>query len=179
MDSDFSHDPTMLPVLLRELRAADVVVGSRYVAHGSTPDWSLSRRIISRGGSIYARAILSVPVRDLTSGFKCFRRSALEALDLDAIQSNGYAFQVEVSYRCYRQGLRLREVPITFVDRRVGQSKMSGRIVLEAVWLVWWLRFRQPIRRSAGQPVDPAATPVTAGVAPTTTVPTVQEVLSA
>lgn len=141
MDCDFSHDPAMLPRFLQEIQHADVVLGSRYVPGGATPDWSLLRRLISRGGSTYARAILRVPVRDLTGGFKCFRREVLAALDLETIRSNGYAFQIELNYRCHQRGFRLREIPIVFANRREGNSKMSGRIVLEAMWLVWGMRF--------------------------------------
>jgi dolichol-phosphate mannosyltransferase len=149
MDSDFSHDPARLPTFLREIESCDVVLGSRYVAGGSTPDWSLLRRIISRGGSIYARLVLGIPIRDLTGGFKCFRRDVLANLDLDSVRSNGYAFQIELNYRCFKRGFRLHEVPITFVDRRVGQSKMSGRIVVEATWLVWRMRFDRSIDRNS------------------------------
>jgi dolichol-phosphate mannosyltransferase len=141
MDADFSHDPRHLPQFLNCICAgADVVLGSRYIARGGTRNWSLVRRFISRGGSLYAQLILGLPVQDLTSGFKCFRRTALEAIDLDSIHSNGYGFQIEVTYRCYKHGLRIVETPIIFVDRRVGQSKMSRNIVVEAMWMVWKLR---------------------------------------
>ena len=141
MDADFSHDPTYLPGMLdRATRDADVVVGSRYVAGGGTRNWGAGRKLISRGGSLYARTILGVALRDLTSGFICWRRSALEALDLDAIKSNGYSFQIEMKYRALEAGLRVVEVPIVFVDRRVGQSKMSRRIFAEALGMVWKLR---------------------------------------
>ncbi len=144
MDADFSHDPRYLPDLLARARAgADVVVGSRYVAGGGTENWGLSRKLISRGGSLYARTILGVRVRDLTSGFICWRRRALEAIDLDSIASNGYSFQIEMKYRALRAGLRVEEVPIVFVDRRVGQSKMSRAIFLEALWVVWKLRLEK------------------------------------
>jgi dolichol-phosphate mannosyltransferase len=144
MDADFSHDPRYLPDVLARARAgADVVVGSRYVAGGGTENWGLSRKIISRGGSLYARTILGVRVRDLTSGFICWRRRALEAIDLDSIASNGYSFQIEMKYRALRAGLRVEEVPIVFVDRRVGQSKMSRAIFLEALWVVWKLRLEK------------------------------------
>lgn len=140
MDADFSHRPSDLPRLLEAAARADVVIGSRYVPGGQAVDWSLLRRCISRGGSLWARLVLGLPVHDATSGFKCFRRRALEVLDLDAIRSNGYAFQVEVNYLCYRRGFRIREVPIVFVDRRVGKSKMSTGIVLEAMLMV--LKYR-------------------------------------
>jgi dolichol-phosphate mannosyltransferase len=141
MDSDFSHDPRALPELLAAARAgADLAIGSRWVAGGGTVNWGLQRRLLSRGGSLYARAILGVGVRDLTSGFKCFRRTTLERLDLDRIRSEGYSFQIEMTYRVLQAGMRVAEVPITFVDRRVGQSKMSKAIFLEAVAMVWKLR---------------------------------------
>ena len=139
MDADFSHDPARLPALLET--DADVVLGSRYVPGGGTVHWGLGRRLLSRGGSFYARTILGVPVRDLTGGFKCFRRRVLEALDLGSVRSNGYAFQIELTYRAIRRGFKVVEVPITFVDRRVGKSKMSRAIVLEALWMVWKIRF--------------------------------------
>lgn len=138
MDADFSHDPACLPVLLAT--DADLVLGSRYVPGGGTVNWGLGRRLLSRGGSLYARAILGVPVRDLTGGFKCFRRRTLQALDLGSVRSNGYAFQIELTYRAIRRGFKVVEVPITFVDRRVGKSKMSRRIVAEALFMVWKMR---------------------------------------
>jgi dolichol-phosphate mannosyltransferase len=149
MDADFSHDPKYLPGMLARARAgADVVVGSRYVDGGGTENWGLSRKVISRGGSLYARTILGVKVRDLTSGFICWRRTALEAIDLGSIASNGYSFQIEMKYRALRAGLRVEELPIVFVDRRVGQSKMSRAIFMEALWVVWKLRLdrRDPQR---------------------------------
>ncbi|TAK24273.1 MAG: polyprenol monophosphomannose synthase [Chloroflexota bacterium] len=146
MDADFSHDPAVLPRLQAATDDADLALGSRYVPGGATPDWSLSRRVISRGGSIYARVILGLPIHDITGGFKCFRRESLAALDLDAIRSEGYSFQIELSYRIHQLGGRIREIPIVFMDRRVGQSKMSGRIVREAVIAVWRLRLTPPPR---------------------------------
>jgi dolichol-phosphate mannosyltransferase len=141
MDSDFSHDPRSLPDLLRAAReGADLVIGSRYVPGGGTVNWGFGRQLISRGGSLYARAVLGIGVRDLTSGFKCFRRGTLERLDLDHVRSNGYSFQVEMNYRVIKAGMRIAEVPIIFIDRRVGQSKMSRKIFLEAVGMVWRLR---------------------------------------
>jgi len=139
MDADFSHDPARLPVLLAT--DADLVLGSRYVPGGNTANWGRGRRLLSRGGSLYARTILGVPIRDLTGGFKCFRRRVLEALDLGSVRSSGYAFQIELTYRAIRRGFKVVEVPITFVDRRVGKSKMSRRIVAEALWMVWKIRF--------------------------------------
>jgi dolichol-phosphate mannosyltransferase len=141
MDSDFSHDPAYLPRLLEAGERADLVIGSRYVAGGGTAEWSAVRRTISRGGSTYARRVLGVSVRDLTGGFKCFRREVLEAIDLDSIRSKGYAFQVELTYRAIRLGFKVIEVPIVFRDRVVGASKMDGSIVAEAVWRVPLLRF--------------------------------------
>src|SRR4051794_21132657 len=132
MDADFSHDPADLPRLLGGLESSDLVLGSRYVAGGGVSDWGPLRRAISRGGSSYARATLGIDVSDLTGGFKVFRREVLEAIELDVISVQGYAFQVETTYRAVRAGFRVTEVPITFRDRRVGESKMSGRIVLEA-----------------------------------------------
>jgi dolichol-phosphate mannosyltransferase len=141
MDCDFSHDPKDVPRLLDAAAEADLVLGSRYVPGGGVENWGLVRRFISAGGSLYARLLLGVPVRDLTGGFKCFRRAVLEALDLDAVHSKGYAFQIELTYRALRRGFRVREVPIRFVDREVGGSKMSRAIVLEAIWKVPLLRF--------------------------------------
>jgi dolichol-phosphate mannosyltransferase len=151
MDADFSHEPAALPRLLAAARGSDLALGSRYVPGGDTPDWSLGRRVISRGGSLYARTILGVPVRDLTGGFKCFPRRTLEALDLDAVRSEGYAFQIELTYRVFQLGGRIVEIPITFPDRRVGQSKMSGRIVREACLAVWRMRFTPPPARAGVQ----------------------------
>jgi dolichol-phosphate mannosyltransferase len=141
MDSDFSHDPAYLPRLLDAAKRADVVLGSRYVPGGGVSDWGPLRRAISRGGSSYARRVLGVDVRDLTGGFKCFRREVLEAIDLDSVRARGYAFQVEVTYRALRHGFKVVEVPIVFRDRRVGRSKMDLSIVAEAVWRLPLLRF--------------------------------------
>jgi dolichol-phosphate mannosyltransferase len=141
MDADFSHDPKYLPALLERAKGADLVLGSRNVPGGGTVNWGLGRRLISRWGSFYARTILGIPVRDLTGGFKCFRRRVLEAIDLGTVECSGYAFQIELTYRAFRKGFRVAEVPIVFVDRRVGQSKMSRRIVLEALRKVWSIRF--------------------------------------
>ena len=140
MDCDFSHDPADVPRLTAAAESADLVVGSRYVPGGGTRNWGLVRRLISRGGSLYAQVLLGVPVRDLTGGFKCYRRAVLETIDLDAIHSKGYAFQIETTFRAVRAGFRVVEVPIVFVDRQVGGSKMSKAIVLEAVWKVPLLR---------------------------------------
>jgi dolichol-phosphate mannosyltransferase len=146
MDCDFSHDPADLERLLEAVRAgADLALGSRYVPGGGVVDWGLLRRFISEGGSTYARWVLGLRLRDLTGGFKCFRREVLEAIHFDGVRSQGYAFQVELTYRAVRAGFEVVEVPIVFRDRELGQSKMSWRIALEAMWLVPRLRFgRQP-----------------------------------
>jgi dolichol-phosphate mannosyltransferase len=136
MDCDFSHDPADVPRLAAAAESADLAIGSRYVDGGGTRNWGFLRRFISRGGSLYAQVLLSVGVRDLTGGFKCYRRIVLETIDLDAIHSKGYAFQIETTYRALRRDFRVVEVPIVFVDRQVGGSKMSKAIVLEAVWKV-------------------------------------------
>jgi len=148
MDCDFSHDPRHLPELLAAVERADLALGSRYVPGGGTVNWGLLRKIISRGGSLYARLILGLRVRDLTGGFKCFRREVLEAIDLPSVVCTGYAFQIELTFRAVRAGFRVAEVPIVFVDRRVGHSKMSRRIVLEAVKKVWSIRFSPFARRA-------------------------------
>jgi dolichol-phosphate mannosyltransferase len=143
MDSDFSHDPRDLARLLAAVHAgADLALGSRYVPEGGVRDWGLLRRLISEGGSTYARWVLGLRVRDLTGGFKCFRREVLEAIHFDGVRSQGYAFQVELTYRAVRAGFDVVEVPIVFRDRERGQSKMSWKIAVEAAWLVPRLRFR-------------------------------------
>jgi dolichol-phosphate mannosyltransferase len=141
MDSDFSHDPAYLPRLLEASRRADLVLGSRYVPGGGIRDWGPLRRGISRGGCLYARLVLGVGVHDLTGGFKCFRREVLETIDLDAVTTRGYAFQVEMTYRALRLGFQVAEVPIVFRDRRAGSSKMDRAIVAEAAWRVPRLRW--------------------------------------
>ena len=140
MDCDFSHDPADVSRLIGAAEDADVVLGSRYVPGGHVGNWGPLRRFISRGGSLYAQIILGLPIRDLTGGFKCYRRAVLEALPLDEIDSKGYAFQIETTYRALRKGFRVREIPITFVDREKGGSKMSKAIVVEGVWKVPALR---------------------------------------
>ena len=149
MDADFSHQPRYLPVLLAVAeRAADVALGSRNVPGGRVENWSWVRKLISKGGSLYARTLLGMPVRDCTGGFKCFRAGVLAQIDLDSIGSNGYAFQVEMNYRCHQAGFRIHELPIVFPDRIAGQSKMSQRIVWEAAALVLKLRLsRNPYKR--------------------------------
>jgi dolichol-phosphate mannosyltransferase len=148
MDSDFSHDPADLARLLDAVRSgADLALGSRYVPGGGVTDWGLLRRIVSEGGSTYARLVLGLRVRDLTGGFKCFRREVLEAIHFDSVRSQGYAFQVELTYRTVQSGFRVVEVPIVFRDRERGQSKMSWRIAAEAMWLVPLLRFGKTVPR--------------------------------
>ncbi len=142
MDCDFSHRPADVPRLIVASEDADLVLGSRYAPGGGTENWGLVRRFVSRSGCLYAQIILGMPVRDLTGGFKCFRRAALEAIDLGALSAHGYAFQIETTYRVRRAGLRVREVPIVFVERRAGASKMTGSIVAEAIWKVPLLRLR-------------------------------------
>jgi dolichol-phosphate mannosyltransferase len=155
MDADFSHDPADLPRLVEAAEAgADVVLGSRYVPGGGVRDWDLLRRGISRAGCRYARGVLGVGVRDLTGGFKCFRADALGAIDFETARSEGYAFQVELTYRALARGLRVREIPIVFRERERGESKMSARIALEAMWLVPALRVA---RRRDGLPEAPGS----------------------
>jgi dolichol-phosphate mannosyltransferase len=143
MDADFSHDPAYLPRLIEATEHADLAIGSRYVPGGGVTEWGPMRRFISRGGSTYARLALRLPVRDLTGGFKCFRRVVLESIDLDTIEARGYAFQVETTYRALKSGFRVTEVPIVFKDRVDGTSKMSKSIVAEAMWRVPAMRFRR------------------------------------
>lgn len=143
MDADFSHSPSYVPALIGLLSTSDVAVGSRYVAGGGLDErWGLSRRVLSRGGNMYARFITGLRWHDVTAGFKAFNRAALAALDLDRIKSDGYAFQIEVAYACHRKGLRTAELPITFMDRTYGTSKMSLSIVLEAMWRTWQIKWR-------------------------------------
>jgi len=142
MDCDLSHPPAALPAMLEASRHADLVLGSRYVAGGGVEGWPAPRRVISRGGCLYARTVLGVGLHDLTGGFKCFRRWVLESLDLSDVHAGGYAFQIELTYRAMRIGARVVEVPIVFTDRSLGRSKMSRDIVVEAVWKVPWLRLR-------------------------------------
>jgi dolichol-phosphate mannosyltransferase len=141
MDADFSHNPAYLPLFLEAIKEADLVIGSRYVEGGGVENWTFSRKLISLGGSMYARFILGVPYRDLTGGFKCFRRETLSAIDLDGVHSEGYSFQIEITYRVHQKGLRIREIPIVFSDRVGGKSKMSWKIFLEAIFRVWQMRW--------------------------------------
>jgi dolichol-phosphate mannosyltransferase len=148
MDADFSHDPRYLGELLAAAEDADLVLGSRYVRGGGVQDWGLLRRMISRGGGLYARTILRVDIRDLTGGFKCIRREVLQAIQLETLRAEGYVFQIEVTYRALLAGFRVREIPIIFRDRTAGTSKMSARIAAEAMWLV------PRLRKSAAAAVD-------------------------
>ena len=157
MDADFSHDPGRLPALRQSLDTAEVVLGSRYVRGGTILHWPLRRRILSRAGSIYSAMVLGLPLRDVTSGFKGFNRHVLQRLDLDTIRSSGFSFQIEVTYRCYQHGFHIVEVPISFEDRQVGQSKMDGHIVTEALWMVWRLRIDQLRHRRMLPWSDPSA----------------------
>ena len=142
MDADFSHDPAYIKDFLKALENADLVIGSRYVSGINVVNWPMSRLLLSYGASLYTRIITGMPVKDPTAGFKCFRRKVLESLDLSRIQSDGYSFQIEVSFKVWRKKFRIQEIPIVFVDRHSGTSKMNRRIVLEAVWMVWWLKLQ-------------------------------------
>jgi dolichol-phosphate mannosyltransferase len=142
MDADFSHDPVHLPQFLEAIRNADLVLGSRYRKGKVTVvNWPMSRLMLSYAANLYARVVTGLPLDDCTGGFKCFRRSVLEAIDLDSVRSNGYAFQIEMSFRAWQNGFRIVEIPIVFVDRTEGESKMSKKIIREAVWMVWWLQW--------------------------------------
>jgi dolichol-phosphate mannosyltransferase len=146
MDADFSHDPSAIPELLDAARDQDLVIGSRYL-HGITViNWPLSRLILSYGANLYTRIITGLPLKDSTGGFKCFRRETLEQLPLDTIKSDGYSFQIEMNFFCWKKGFRIKEIPIIFTDRRVGVSKMSRKIIWEAMFMVWRLRFMSPRR---------------------------------
>lgn len=142
MDADFSHDPKELPVFLREIQEYDLVIGSRYISGANVANWPLRRLLLSYYANLYARLITGIKVHDATGGYKCFRRAVLEAIDLGDIQSNGYAFQIEMNFRAWRKGYRIKEIPIVFVDRHAGTSKMSKAIVREAVGMVWKLKYR-------------------------------------
>jgi dolichol-phosphate mannosyltransferase len=140
MDADFSHDPAQIPRFLEAVREYDLVLGSRYLRGVNVVNWPMSRLLLSYFANKYARVVTGLPFTDLTSGFKCFRRRVLEAIELDRVRSNGYAFQIEMTFRAWHKGFRVGEIPIVFVDRTFGESKMSRRIVWEAVWMVWRLR---------------------------------------
>ena len=148
MDADFSHDPTEIPNFLEAIETADVVLGSRYKNGVRVVNWPLKRLVLSKGASLYVRVITGLQVMDPTGGYKCFRRAVLESMDLDRIRSNGYAFQIEMTYKAWMKGYRIVEIPITFTDRYAGQSKMSGAIVREALWMVWALTLSHVLRRS-------------------------------
>ena len=143
MDADFSHSPQYIPEMLDRIRNCDVVIGSRYVAGASVdPRWSLRRRFLSWGGNLYIRLMTGLKVKDATAGFKCFRREALEGLELGKVRSDGYAFQIEMHYACQKKGYRLAEIPIFFGERGRGESKMSFKIIWEALWRVWQIKWR-------------------------------------
>ena len=142
MDADFSHGPESIKDFLREIQDNDLVIGSRYISGVNVINWPMSRLLLSYFANIYTRIITGLPLRDATGGFKCFRRSVLEAIDLDNINSSGYSFQIEISMRVWKKGFRIKEIPIIFYDRTAGQSKMSKKIMREAIWMVWWLRLK-------------------------------------
>jgi dolichol-phosphate mannosyltransferase len=141
MDADFSHDPDAIGGFLEAAKDADIVLGSRYLHGVTVVNWPLSRLILSYSANLYSRLVTGMPLADATGGFKCFRRRALEGIALDRVKTEGYGFQIEMSYRCWRKGFRIKEIPIVFVDRRAGVSKMNKRIIVEAALLVWKLRF--------------------------------------
>ena len=147
MDADFSHDPGFIGGFLVAIEEADLVLGSRYATGVNVINWPISRLLLSLGANLYARLITGLPLSDATGGFKCFRREVLEKINLDRVRSNGYAFQIEMSFRAWKQGFRLKEIPIIFHDRVEGHSKMSKRIVREAIWMVWWLRLQSLLGR--------------------------------
>lgn len=147
MDADFSHDPKYIPLFLEAIKKADLVLGSRYISGVNVINWPMSRLLLSYYANVYTRWVTGLPVRDATGGFKCFRREVLEGIDLDRVQSEGYSFQIEMSFRAWKRGFKIKEVPIVFEDRRVGQSKMSKKIVREAIWRVWKLRILSLLNR--------------------------------
>ncbi len=147
MDADFSHDPAMIPEFIEEIASCDVVIGSRYISGINVVNWPMSRLLLSYFANIYTRLVTGMTIRDTTSGYKCFRREVLENIELDEVRSDGYAFQIEMNFRCWRKGYRIREIPIIFVDRRSGTSKLSQGVINEAVWVVWWLRLQRLLRR--------------------------------
>jgi dolichol-phosphate mannosyltransferase len=147
MDADFSHDPERIGDFLRAIQDADLVLGSRYAKGVNVINWPISRLLLSLGANLYARIVTGLPLTDSTGGYKAFRRQVLEAIELDKVRSNGYAFQIEMSFLAWKKGFRLKEIPIVFTDRMEGQSKMNKRIVREAIWMVWWLRLRSIFRR--------------------------------
>ena len=155
MDADFSHDPREIPNMLKAIQQADLVLGSRYINGVRVVNWPLSRLFLSKGASYYVRIMTGLPINDPTGGFKCFRRRVLESMKLDEVRSNGYAFQIEMTYQAWMKGFRVCEIPITFVDRYAGKSKMSGHIVREALWMVWALALSQGFRRKPRSQTKP------------------------
>jgi dolichol-phosphate mannosyltransferase len=147
MDADFSHDPKFLPAFMDAVQDADLVIGSRYSQGVNVINWPMARLLLSLGANQYAKFVTGLRVDDLTGGFKCFRRTVLEAIDFSRVRSNGYAFQIEMSFRAWKKGFRIKEIPIVFTDRVEGQSKMSKKIVREAIWMVWSLRLRSMLGR--------------------------------
>jgi dolichol-phosphate mannosyltransferase len=147
MDADFSHSPSELPNFLKKIQECDLVLGSRYINGVRVLNWPMSRLLLSYFASIYTQIVTGLPIKDATGGFKCFRREVLEGINLDNVRSNGYAFQIEMSFKAWRKGFRVMEIPIVFLDRRIGVSKMSRKIVYEAVFMLWMLRFRSVINR--------------------------------
>ena len=147
MDADFSHDPAMIPRFIEQIADCDVVIGSRYISGINVVNWPMSRLLLSYFANIYTRLITGMAIRDTTAGYKCFRREVLESIDLDEVRSDGYAFQIEMNFRCWCKGYRLREIPIVFVDRREGISKLSQGVINEAVWIVWWLRLQRLLNK--------------------------------
>ncbi len=143
MDADFSHNPKYIPEFLKEIKTHDLVIGSRYVPGGGVVNWGIIRKFVSRGGSLYSRIILGAPIKDFTGGFKCFKRKTLKNLNLDKIVSNGYSFQVELNYKVWLKGMKIKEIPIIFEDRTLGKSKMSKKIFLEAILKVLWMRINK------------------------------------
>jgi len=147
MDADFSHDPAMIPKFIKEIESCDVVIGSRYISGINVVNWPMSRLLLSYFANVYTRLITGMTIKDTTGGYKCFRREVLENIDFDDVRSDGYAFQIEMNFRCWRKGYRLHEIPIIFVDRRSGTSKLSPGVIKEAVWIAWWLRLQAISRR--------------------------------
>jgi dolichol-phosphate mannosyltransferase len=148
MDADLSHSPDDIPKFLKTIKKYDLVLGSRYINNGKIKNWNLNRKLISKGGTIYAKTILNLPINDLTSGFKCFRREVLEKIDLNNIQSDGYAFQIELTYKAAQYGFKIKEIPITFHERKRGISKFSKKILWEAMWVVWKLKSQKNISQT-------------------------------
>ena len=161
MDADFSHNPVDLPRILSAAQTADLALGSRYVGGIRIINWPLSRLILSKGAAVYVRLITGMPFTDPTGGFKCYRRAVLESIDLDRITSNGYSFQIEMTHEAWMRGFHVVDVPITFEEHRSGQSKMSSKIVREALWMVWKLLFRNRLKRTASKTQNPRSAPAT------------------